>query len=168
MYLRPAFTSDDLDRIVPVITENAFGTLITRTEAGMEASHVPFLVARAGEGVVLSGHLGRPNSQCAAFEGGPALAVFSGPHAYIAPGWYATQPAVPTWDYAAVHVHGTLEAMTDEGEIRAMLHALGEHDVTFDLDRLPADYMAGMLRGIRAFRLRSERISAVSPSGHGR
>ena len=28
------------------------------------------------------------------------------------------------------------------------------------MNRLPADYMTGMMRGIRAFRLRSERIEA--------
>jgi len=161
MYLRPAFASDDLDRIVPVIAENSFGTLITRTESGMEASHVPFLVVREGDGLVLSGHLGRPNSQCATFEGGTALAVFGGPHAYIAPGWYATQPAVPTWDYVAVHVHGVLEPVDDFAGTTEILRGLSAHDPAgFDLDQLADDYLAGMLRGIRAFRLRSTRIEA--------
>jgi transcriptional regulator len=29
--------------------------------------------------------------------------MFRGPHAYISPAWYATHPAVPTWNYIAVH-----------------------------------------------------------------
>ncbi len=67
---------------------------------------------------------------------------------------------MPTWDYAAVHVHGTLVPMTDDGDMRAMLRALGAHDSSFTLESLPPDYMAGMMRGIRAFRLRGERIEA--------
>lgn len=161
MYLRPAFASDDLNRILPVIAENPFGTLVTRTEAGMEASHVPFLVARDGDRLLLSAHLGRPNTQCAAFEGGTALAIFTGPHAYIAPGWYTNQPAVPTWDYVAVHVHGVLEPVDDVAGTADILRGLAAHDPAgFDLDKLAADYLAGMLRGIRAFRLRSTRIEA--------
>ena len=97
----------------------------------------------------------------AAFEGGPALAVFSGPHAYIAPGWYATQPAVPTWDYVAVHVHGVLEPVDDFAGTTEILRGLSAHDPAgFDMDALASDYLAGMLRGIRAFRLRSTRIEA--------
>ena len=68
-----------------------------------------------GDGLVLSAHLAAGNPQCALLDGGTALAVFGGPHAYISPAWYRTQPAVPTWDYAAVHVHGTLEPV-DETE----------------------------------------------------
>ena len=159
MYLRPAFTETDLDRIAAMINENSFGMLVTRTDTGMEASHVPFLVARDGDSLVLSGHLGRPNTQCAAFEGSQALAIFGGPHAYIAPGWYATQPAVPTWDYVAVHVHGVLEPVDDAGGTLEILRGLSAYDpLGFTPDTPPAAYMEAMLGGIRAFRLRATKI----------
>lgn len=29
-----------------------------------------------------------------------SLAIFHGPHAYVSPSWYATSPAVPTWNLA--------------------------------------------------------------------
>ena len=161
MYLRPAFASTDLDRIVPLIEANAFGLLVTRIDAGMDASHIPFMVAREGDGLVLTGHLGRPNAQCAAFEGGTALAIFSGPHAYVSPGWYSATPAVPTWDYVAVHVHGVLEPVDDAGDMADMLRALSVQDPAgFTVESLAPDYLAGMLRGIRGFRLRSTRIEA--------
>lgn len=161
MYLRPAFTETDLDKITAMISENSFGVLVTRTATGMDASHIPFLVARVGDGLVLSAHLGRPNAQCAAFKSGEALAIFGGPHAYIAPGWYATQPAVPTWDYVAVHVHGVLEPVDDAAGTLDILRGLSVHDpLGFTPDEPPAAYMEGMLRGIRAFRLRSTKIEA--------
>ena len=159
MHLRPVFAQADLDRIVALIARHNFGLLVT-DGAGLDASHVPFTVGREGDGLVLTGHLAAGNKQCAQFAGGAALAVFGGPHAYISPTWYVTQPAVPTWDYVAVHVHGRLEPMVDEGDMKAMLRTLGAADATFDLDLLSGDYMAGMMRGIRAFRLRADRIEA--------
>lgn len=161
MYLRPAFAETDLDRIVEMIEANPFGVLVTHGADGMAASPIPFLVKRAGDSLVLSAHLGAPNSQCADLAGGQALAIFSGPHAYISPGWYRTQPAVPTWDYVAVHVHGTLEAVTDLHEVSAMLRALAVHDPErFELDALPEKFRATMIAGIRAFRLPAQRIEA--------
>ena len=158
MYLRPAFAETDLDRIAGLIAENPFGVLVTHSGRGMEASHVPFLVARDGETLVLEAHFGSANAQCADIAGGPALAIFSGPHAYISPGWYETQPAVPTWDYAAVHIHGHLEPVADSTD---MLHEMAAHDPgKFDIHAMPEKYRTAMLNGIRGFRLRSERIEA--------
>lgn len=158
MYLRPAFIETDLDRIEGLIRANPFGVLVTQGPEGMDASHIPFTVARDGDTLVLSGHLAKPNAQCAHFAGGQALAIFSGPHAYIAPSWYKTQPAVPTWDFAAVHVHGTLEPVEDPV---AMLDELATHDPGgFDLRTLPDRFREAMFAGIRSFRLPAARIEA--------
>jgi transcriptional regulator len=160
MYHRPVFAEPDLGRIAALIAAHPFGLLVT-AGGGLDASPVPFTVAQDGAALVLEGHLAAGNPQCAQIaQGAAALAIFSGPHAYISPSWYRTQPAVPTWDYAAVHVHGNLEPLTDDAAVRAMLRRLGAADPTFSLDALPADYLAGMLRGIRAFRIRSARIEA--------
>jgi transcriptional regulator len=161
MYNRPAFNETDLGRITAMIEKNSFGTLVTHGPDGLLATHVPFLVHRDGDRLVLSAHLGAPNPQCALLDGGPALAIFTGPHAYISPLWYRTQPAVPTWDYVAVHIHGRLEPVTDDAEISDMLRALAVHDPEkFDLDALPEKFRKNMIAGIRAFRLPAERIEA--------
>lgn len=161
MYLRPAFTETDTRRITALIEANPFGLLVTNAGGAMDGSHVPFVVERAGEGFTLAAHLGRANAQAELLAGGQALAVFTGPHAYITPGWYETQPSVPTWDYAAVHVHGTLEAVDDAEGASEILRRLAVHDAMgFDLDALDDQYRRAMLKGIRAFRLRPERIEA--------
>ncbi len=161
VYLRPAFAETDLARIAALVAAHPFGVLVTQGEAGMSASHIPFIVAQEGGALVLDGHLGRANPQCAQLAGGAALAVFTGPHAYVAPGWYATQPAVPTWDYAAVHVHGVLEPVDDAEQVAGMLKALAKDDpMAFDLDALDPKFRAGMVAGIRAFRLRAQRVEA--------
>lgn len=158
MYLRPVFTETDQDRIRTLIRDNPFGLLVT-AGARLEATHVPFVLEERDDGFVLSGHLAAANPQCAALDG-PALAVFGGPHAYISPSWYLTHPAVPTWDYAAVHVSGRLRPLLDEGEIARALRALSAHDPSFQLDALPEKFRASMLAGIRAFTLTPERVEA--------
>ncbi|HEY2133097.1 MAG TPA: FMN-binding negative transcriptional regulator [Acetobacteraceae bacterium] len=161
MYLRPAFTETDIDKIVALIAANPFGVLVTQQNGAMDASHVPFVVAQARDSLVLSAHLAAANAQCAALHGAQALAIFSGPHAYITPGWYRTQPAVPTWDYAAVHVHGVLEAVEDEPQTADILRHLAADDPKqFDLDAMPPKFRAAMFAGIRAFRLPAQRIEA--------
>ena len=158
MYLRPAFVETDLDRIEGLIRANPFGLLVTQGADGMDASHLPFTVSRVGDDLVLLGHLAKPNAQCAQFEGGEALAIFSGPHGYISPSWYKLQPSVPTWDYCAVHVHGLLEPLEDHID---MLHELAAGDPgNFDVHALPEAYREAMFKGIRAFRLKSTRIEA--------
>jgi len=160
MYLRPAFTETDRARIAGLIAGNPFGLLVTNGAGGQDASPVPFVVTHTGADIVLTGHLAAANAQCACFDGGAAMAVFGGPHAYISPSWYRTQPAVPTWDYAAVHVHGHLEPLGGDA-LMAVLRALAQGDPGgFDVDALEAGYRDGMLTAIRGFRLRAERIEA--------
>ena len=160
MYLRPAFAETDMARIAALVTAHPFGVLVTQDADGMSASHIPFAVSLDGDVLVLEGHLGRANPQSAQLAGGQGLAIFGGPHAYVSPSWYVTQPAVPTWDYAAVHVHGVLDAVDDAPTLHAMLRTLSAHDPHFDLDALDPQYRDGMVRGIRGFRLRAVRIEA--------
>ncbi len=161
MHLRPAFTETDPARIAALIRTNPFGLLITHDAAGLDASHIPFMLEPAAEGFVLAGHLAAANRQCAHLAGQTALAVFGGPHAYISPSWYAAQPSVPTWDYAAVHVHGTLSPLTDDTTIAADLQEMSAHDPAgFQIMDMPEGYRAKMFAGIRAFRLTPTRIEA--------
>lgn len=158
MYLRPAFVETDLDRIEALIRAHNFGLLVTSGPDGMDASHLPFAVERRGDSLILTGHFAKPNAQCAQFAGGTALAIFSGPHGYISPSWYKTQPSVPTWDYAAVHIHGVLEPLDDHMD---MLDQMAEHDPGhFNVRDLSDRYRQMMFAGIRSFRLPATKIEA--------
>ena len=161
MHLRPAFTEHDPARIRAHIRDHPFGILATTGPRGIEASHIPFALHEAGDGFVLHGHLAAGNAQCAVLEGGDALAIFCVPHAYISPAWYRVRPAVPTWDYAAVHVSGRLEAVRDPAEVEAGLQALAAYDPDgFRVDEMEPGFKARMLAGIRAFRLLPGRVEA--------
>ncbi len=58
-------------------------------------------------------HLARANPQWRALaDGAPALAVVTGPDAYVSPAWYPSKDehgrVVPTWNYSQVHLTGRL------------------------------------------------------------
>ena len=159
MYLRPAFTETDPARIRALIESNSFGLLVTHSARGMEASHIPFIVKPMGEGFVLSGHLAAGNPQCDMLDGGEALAIFSGPHAYISPGWYGVQPSVPTWDFAAVHVTGRLATVPDPAEVAVDMQAMAAIDPNgFDVAGMEPGFRARMIGGVRAFVLHPARV----------
>jgi transcriptional regulator len=162
MYVRPAFDETDPARIRALIQANPFGLLITSSATrGLGASPIPFLLEEDGEGFTLWGHLAAGNPQCDTLNGSEALATFGGPHAYVSPGWYGVQPSVPTWDYAAVHVSGTLEPVTDPEQVAASLQRMAAWDpVGFDVGAMAPDYRARMIAGVRAFTLRPRKVEA--------
>ena len=87
--------------------------------------------------------------------------IFQGPHAYVSPSWYATAPAVPTWNYAAVHVYGVPRLLdeaacstcSDGSSIK--YEAGRERPWTMDL---PADYRQKMMRAIVGFEVPLDRV----------
>ena len=93
----------------------------------MIASQIQFLLERRDGRFILQGHLARANPQLADLDGGgEALAIFEGPHAYISPSWYEAGPAVPTWNYAAVHAYGAARTIADPDWLRGLLQRLTE------------------------------------------
>ena len=154
VYLPPAFTEARPEVLIAHIERYDFGLLISHGPAGLVASHIPFLVEREDDGLHLVGHLARPNPQVAELsDGGPVLAIFSGPHAYISPGWYAGGPAVPTWNYVDVHAYGTLRLIDDVDWLRMVLRRLSDrHEARsaepWKMQDLPEPYLSGMMKGI--------------------
>jgi transcriptional regulator len=106
------------------VDANEFGLLVSQDP--LQATHLPFTLMR-------------PEAPEA-----PALAVFRGALAYISPTWYGTGPAVPTWNYDAVHVEGVVELVEDPlviaGQMKAMA-ARYEPRPGFHFDALPEDYV---------------------------
>lgn len=109
----------------------------------------------------IRGHIARANPHAAALAGAPATAVFRGPHAYVSPRWYGDTDQVPTWNYLAVHVHGSVEVTTDptaaEAQLREQIRRL-EGDRWAPSDQL----LRGKLPGVTLFRLRVDRIEATA------
>ena len=119
MYVPASFAVSDEKTLESFIERYDFATLITGSATGLVASHIPLMLRRSVGNAFLIGHVARANSQWEHFDGNTeALAIFHGPHAYVSPTWYTTSPAVPTWNYAAVHVYGKPRAR-EEGDFTA-------------------------------------------------
>jgi transcriptional regulator len=118
MYLPAAFAEPDLTRLHDFIEQYSFGLLVSQVDGLPFASHLPFLLERTtGQHGTLVGHMARANPQWRQAEGQTALAIFSGPHAYISPTWYEAEQVVPTWNYTAVHAYGRVQIIEDEGAL---------------------------------------------------
>jgi transcriptional regulator len=168
MYVPAPYRETSPEAIYGFIERHGFGLLVSNGgSAGPSATHLPFALRRpaapGGEAVLL-GHMARANPQWQALDGAEVLAVFQGPHAYVSPSWYATRPAVPTWDYTAVHATGRFAVIDDPAEIDAAMAALvGTYEAEgsgWRFDALPADYKARMLGAIVTFAVTVTRFDA--------
>jgi transcriptional regulator len=109
MYLPRMFQEQDPERLAAFMKRYSFATLVTMEEGVPFASHLPFLFEPGAEGSKgrLLAHMARANPQWQAFsQDRDVLVVFQGPHTYVSPSWYRTEPNVPTWNYAVVHAYG--------------------------------------------------------------
>jgi transcriptional regulator len=110
------------------------------------------------DGDRLVGHFARANRHWQRIlEGAAALAVVTGPDAYVSPGWYASKQehgrVVPTWNYSAVHLRGTAVVHDDVDFLREVVTRLTEkHEATREepwaVTDAPADYFSKQLRAI--------------------
>jgi transcriptional regulator len=118
MYVPAAFRESDPGKLFDLIEHYSFGLLVSQSEDRPFATHLPMLLERsAGPLGRLIGHVARANPHWKTAAGQKVLAIFSGPHAYISPSWYESDNVVPTWNYVAVHVYGTLRAIEDTGRL---------------------------------------------------
>jgi transcriptional regulator len=163
MYNPPHFTSTDPTWLDWLAEHHPFGTLVSQVEDAPFASHLPVLYKRTDGEVTLTGHWARPNPQWREIETQRALFLFQGPHAYISPRWYADTPKqVPTWNYVAAHVYGTIRLIQEGPELEHIVVSLAEKfesgaTTPWSLaDSDPAN--RARLRGIVGFELRSTSV----------
>src|ERR1700690_1372430 len=106
MYVNPHFAETDLPVLHDTIEAVRFGLLVLCAD-GPRAAHIPFVLHRdEGRYGTLLAHVAR-NDPLARHLGsaGEALAIFSGPRAYVSPRWYPSG-GLPTYNFLAVHAHG--------------------------------------------------------------
>lgn len=178
MYTPKDFLLEDRDAALDIIRRNSFGLLVTAPEGTPRATHLPFLYdAERGERGTIVGHMARANPQWRDFEtlaAAETLVVFQGPHAYVSPSWYGgDQPAVPTWNYMAVHAYGRPRIMDDPVEVRALLERLvTTHEAglapPWSLDSQDEAFVAAMMRAIVAFEIPVARLEAKAKLSQNR
>ena len=166
MYIPRRYEEKDKEKIFAFIKENSFGILISVTDGRPAGTHIPLQLEKDAEGRdILMGHISRGNQQKAALQdGAKMMAIFTGPHAYVSPRWY-TQMTVPTWNYIAVHIYGTVRIVEGE-ELRAALTRLVDHyehpmPSPVKVEEIPEKTFNDEMRGIVGFAIEIEDIQAA-------
>ena len=157
--------SDD-DVVKGVIRRNPWATMISHGDDGLVASHYPFLLDETAEDIVLLSHVGRPDEELHQLGTREVLVVFEGPNGYVSPSWYGTSPAVPTWNFVAVHCHGTPEVLDTDTNLDVLERLVDYFEAPlpepFRLrrDAENSDYADRLVSGTVGFSLRVERYEA--------
>ena len=159
MYIPAHFREEDISELHGMMRQNGFAVFVTAAAGIPFATHLPVLLdAEPSPYGTLRGHIARANPQWRDFEtGAEALMIFSGPHAYISPTWYETQPSVPTWNYTAVHAYGIPRLVSDE-ELQSSLFDLtafyeANLPTPWTPDELSEDYLEKMSRALVGFKM---------------
>lgn len=178
MYTPPAFRIDDRQSLFAAMHAAGLATLVTATAEGLMATPLPLLLDQTeGPYGTLYGHLARANPQGRLPATAEALAMFTGPDAYVTPSWYATKRetgrVVPTWNYVAVHAYGTLELFDDADRLLNLVRRLTErHEagrpMPWSVADAPEDFIRAQLRGIVGLRLQISRIEGKCKASQNR
>jgi transcriptional regulator len=155
MYTPRYAQNSNPEEINQFIRDHGFATLVNTVQGKLCATHTPLMLSK--DGTKLTGHIARANPQWRGFvEGEQVLAIFQGPHSYISSSWYDHEN-VPTWNYLAVHVYGTLRVLEGD-ELLASLKELVDkyeahsaHPVT--LEGMTPAYVARETRALVAFEI---------------
>lgn len=172
MYIPSKYKNEDLSEVKDFIRSNSFAILINQLNGKPWATHTPLELDKDEDGNdILIGHIAKANPQWKAFETNKeVLCIFNGPHSYVSSSWYKEEE-VPTWNYIAVHIYGSLSVMT-ESEVLTWLGGLVDH---YEKDeKAPVsinDMSPATLRQVKAvvgFRITIKQIQAAYKLSQGR
>jgi transcriptional regulator len=184
MYLPRHFTVTDMAQITAFVDAAQSAHLITFDGTKPVATLLPVIWDQSAELVAdssdsdggaagygrLLGHVAIANDQWkTAMPGAQALAIVHGPQAYISPSWYESKArhgrVVPTWNYEAVHLTGTVAFHQDTEWLRAFVTRLTRshengREHPWAVTDAPPEYIDGQLRAIIGVELTITSIEA--------
>lgn len=158
MHPNPTFRTAQVAQNIAFARARSFGLLSISTEGAPLISHIPFQLSEDGSFAEL--HLVRSTEITRALKApAPARLAIQGPHSYISPDWYGLGDQVPTWNYVAVHLIGTLERLPDaalEGvlaRLSAQFEARLAPKPAWTMGKMTPEVLDKMMRQIVPFRL---------------
>ncbi len=172
----PAFSAvGDETEARALVAAARSGWLVT---TGADGFPVATLLPILWEGSSILAHMARANPQWRDLAGGaPALVIASGPEAYVSPSWYPSKAehgrVVPTWNYLAVHLTGTVQVHDDPEWVRALVTRLTAHHEAgrpepWQVADAPPDFIDAQLRAIVGIELLVARVEAKAKLSQNR
>ncbi|WP_235523974.1 FMN-binding negative transcriptional regulator [Sphingomonas sp. Leaf33] len=138
------------------VREIAFGQLFAATPDGPRVAQVP---AIWNGDATLDLHLARGNALTRHLDGATAVFAVLGPDGYISPDWYGLDAdQVPTWNYAAVELEGTVRRMDRDALVAQVDRLTAEHEarlpkLAWTRAKMDPRRFDAMLNGIIGFTL---------------
>jgi transcriptional regulator len=168
MYIPSNVKINDISVAHDFINEFGFGVVVSSSLTG---THLPFVLHRneGGNGVLYS-HCAKANPHWQELEGTEVLIIFSGPHSYISPNWYAQKPAVPTWNYASVHAYGKVSLLNSHQTLEAVEEVVHKYepDLLVKRDVITSEFRDKLLSGIVGFKIELSNIEGKQKLGQQR
>ena len=164
MYTPSSFAVDDLKSLHDFIQAHSFGILTSVQDTTPVASHLPLLLEpETGLHGTLIGHMAKANPQWKTAADTEVLIIFHGPHSYISPSWFGDTNVVPTWNYTAVHVYGTLKMETDSARLHDIVKRYVDHyeaamPTPWQLESEEDTFVSQLVEAIVGFTIAIDRI----------
>lgn len=178
MYVPDQFKIATLSETLDVMRANPFAALVSADAEGLIGSHLPTVVKQDGDNVVIECHLARGNPHWRRLAGaGEVMMIFSGPDAYIRPGWYPSKAEhgkqVPTWNYAIVHAYGRADIIEDGAWLLRHVDEISRqqespYEMPWSTGDAPPGFIAALTRGIVGLRVSVTRFDAKAKMGQNR
>jgi transcriptional regulator len=172
MYIPELYKNENEQEINDFLKNNSFGILVNRTNGKLWATHIPLELDISENGrPILFGHISKENPQWHGFESdAEVLAIFTGPHTYISSSWYEKEN-VPTWNYIAVHIYGTVKIVEGDAVIESLKKLMEKYERHSEnpvrIEALSPQTMR-QAHGIVAFEIEIENIEAVKKMSQNR
>lgn len=172
MYIPELYKNENQEEIRNFIHHNGFALLVNQVNGKPWATHIPLVLETNSAGKeVLVGHISIENPQAKSLiNNEDVLAVFSGPHAYISSSWYDHEN-VPTWNYIAVHVYGTIRILNYDETVTSLKKLVNKYEAKSEnpirIEDLSEKTMR-QARGIVAFEMEITSLEATKKLSQNR
>lgn len=166
------------EAVLNLLGNPGLADLVSVTANGIMADPVPlYFRPDIGDHGALWGHFSKGNPHCNVERMGQSMAIIRGPDYYVSPNWYVSKSfggkVVPTWNYLAIHVYGTLVIHHEPSWILELVTLLTEsHEQSFTspwkVRDAPEDFIDSQLSQIVGFELAIEGLEAKAKLSQNR
>jgi len=155
MFVPPSFAVD-VDEAWAIVAAAGAGVLVRHGDAGLASVVVPFVVA--DDRATITTHVAKANDWWRGVaDGDEVLVLFLAASGYVSPSYYPSRltgtPHVPTWNYVATEVHGTVQLHHDREWLAEQTRELTDHfeasrTPSWSVDETTSDYLERQYGGI--------------------
>jgi transcriptional regulator len=169
MHPAKPFHVHDRETLLTFIRARPFVTIAAAVGGRPFTAQAPVVIRELDFGeVALDFHLSRGNALAPyVVQSFRAVALATGPDAYVSPDWYGGEDQVPTWNYVSVEAEGLVAPLSDV-EFVALLDDLSAQEearllpkTPWTRDKMSSGRFEPMMRGIIGCRLGVERLEGT-------